>query len=412
MRERLVILLVGVTLATIALFGIPRAYAVADLVEKTEHAQVTRGVDVMAVAIASRRDMAPITESYLTSLRDQDERLEYVAADQTRIISGTPTAAPSDFARTKKLRGGGTITVSQPDYVVTDEVSKALLPLIALGLALAAIAALLALVAARRLARPFQQLAHTATEIGNGRFDVEVPHFSIPEAEKVGESLRRASGQLDQLVRRERDFAITASHELRTPITALRLSLEDLTLWPQTPADVSAELTHSLTELDRLNAAITRLLEGGEANLLGTPVDVDLTGLARAAVDRWHEAAGSRGRAIVLGVEAVVPAAVVTGPVEQVIDALIEHALTHGRGQVTITTRVAESTLQVLVADEGARTLAPGVLHEAADDHQAAELSFAAGLAESMGGYLGVLDAPVTTFVLALPTMSSSHDDL
>ncbi len=403
MRERLVILLVGITLTVIALFGIPRAYAVADLIEETEHAQVVRATDVMAVAITARRDLAPITESYLSSLREQDERLVYIAPDRTRIVSGPARAGDTDFMQTRQLRGGGRITVSQPEAVVTDQVSKALLPLIALALALAAVAAVIALFAARRLARPFQRLAESATEIGNGRFDVHIPHSSIPEAEEVGESLRRASGQLDQLVRRERDFAITASHELRTPITALRLSLEDLTLWPQTPADVAEELTGSLAELDRLNMAITRLLDGGDATLLGTLVDVDLTNMARAAVDRWRVAALDRGRQVVLGGEAVVPASVVTGPVEQVLDVLVEHALARGSGRITVTARAAGSTVQVRVADESPREIPPGVLHETAGDRPAADLSLAAGLAESMDGYLGVGDAPLTTLVLALP---------
>ncbi len=403
MRERLVVLLVGITLIVIALFGIPRAYAVADLVEETEHAQVIRAVDVMAVAITSRRDLAPITESYLSSLREQGERLVYIGPDRTRIVSGPATAGDTDFVQTRQLRGGGRITISQPESVVSDQVSKALLPLIALALALAAVAALIALLAARRLARPFQQLAESATEIGNGRFDAQIPHYSIPEAEQVGESLRRASRQLDQLVRREREVAITASHELRTPITALRLSLEDLTLWPQTPADVTEELTLALTELDRLNAAITRLLDEGDPTLLGTPVDVDLTSLARGAVERWREAALDLGRTVVLGSESVVPASVVLGPVEQVVDLLVERALTHGSGRITVTARTADSTLRVLVTDEGPRSLSPGVLHESTDDEQPAGLSRAAGLAESMDGYLGVADTPATTFILALP---------
>jgi len=54
----------------------------------------------------------------------------------------------------------------------------------------------------------------------------------------------------------------SASHELRTPITALRLSLEDLTLWDSTPPAVRAELQRALREIDRLSTAVTRVLEG------------------------------------------------------------------------------------------------------------------------------------------------------
>jgi signal transduction histidine kinase len=55
--------------------------------------------------------------------------------------------------------------------------------------------------------------------------------------------------------------AASASHELRTPITALRLSLEDLTLWDTTPPAVRAELESALREVERLSTAVTRVLE-------------------------------------------------------------------------------------------------------------------------------------------------------
>lgn len=55
--------------------------------------------------------------------------------------------------------------------------------------------------------------------------------------------------------------AASASHELRTPITALRLSLEDLTLWDATPPAVRAELESALREVERLSTAVTRVLE-------------------------------------------------------------------------------------------------------------------------------------------------------
>ena len=404
MRERLVVMLVGMTVAVIALFGVPRAYATADLVRNNEQEQVTRALQVMSVAVGTRQqDQPPVTESFLASLRQQDERLVYVAPDGTRVVSGSATSDDSDFSRSTGLRGGGSITLSQPDSVVAGQVANALLPLVVLALVLAVLAAALGLFVARRLARPFRQLADSATEIGNGRFDLEVPHFSIPEAEEVGEALRRASRQLDQLVHRERDFAINASHRLRTPITGLRLSLEDLTLWPQTPPDVSAELTASLAELDRLSAAITSLLDRRQDELLGAPVDIDLTTLARSAIDRWHAAAAESGRTIALGNDTAVPASLVTGPVNQVVDVLIDNALAHGTGRITVTTGMAHSYLRFLVADEGARTMPTGVLHESTDSNTPAGLSRAAALAESMGGYLGVSDTPLTTFVLALP---------
>ena len=98
-----------------------------------------------------------------------------------------------------------------------------------------------------------------------GRFDVEVPHYGVPEAEAIGSALRRSARDLDALVRREREFAVSASHELRTPVTALRLEIEDVASWPQTPPDVAEELSRALAELDRLSATISTLLGGPTA---------------------------------------------------------------------------------------------------------------------------------------------------
>ena len=119
--------------------------------------------------------------------------------------------------------------------------TKASLGLSAGELGLVLLAAVTGFLLAKRLARPFGELADAADHLGQARFDVALPHYSIPEAEAIGAALRRASTQLDSLVEREREFAANVSHQLRTPVTALRLTLEDLSMWPETPPTVAAE---------------------------------------------------------------------------------------------------------------------------------------------------------------------------
>ena len=265
MRERLVAAFVGITVAVIALYGIPRAFIVADLVRTGEQRQVDRSADLLAVAVGERREAgAAVDVAFLTPLVGRSgETLEVVAPGGRRVSTGARAGgrSPDDVAATRTLPDGTRLTLRTSASVVADRVSAAILPIVLLGLGLTVAAGGFGYLLARRLSKPFGELAEVAGHVGQGRFDVDVPHYDVPEAEAIGEALRRGSAQLDELVRRERDVAVNASHELRSPITALRLEIEDLAMWPQTPADVAAELNSYLPELDRLSAAITEYLD-------------------------------------------------------------------------------------------------------------------------------------------------------
>ncbi|GAA4112441.1 hypothetical protein GCM10022415_07210 [Knoellia locipacati] len=264
MRERLIALFVGLTVAVLALSGIPRAYAVADLVHVNEQSKAERSADLIAVVIGERASSrGAVTEASLAPLLDSAESIEYVAPGGTVTRAGTAAQRPSpdDISVSREVPGGGRVTLWRSGDVVEEGVSDAVLPMVLLALALLIAAALVGSVLARRLSRPFAELATVADDIGQGRFDVEVPHYAVPEAEAIGDALRRGAGRLDELVERERSLAVNASHELRTPIAALRLELEDLAMWPQTPPEVADELRGYIPELKRLSAAVTQYLD-------------------------------------------------------------------------------------------------------------------------------------------------------
>src|SRR5690606_31234399 len=124
------------------------------------------------------------------------------------------------------------------------------------------------------------------------------------------------------------------------PITALRLTLEDLSMWPETPPEVAAELTANLSELDRLSGAITELLELSRGRRLGEPLDVDLGDLLQDVADRWTPHIEELDRTVAVEIIGDVRAHVVPGPVLQILDVLVENACTHGAGHITL--RAAE----------------------------------------------------------------------
>jgi signal transduction histidine kinase len=316
---------------------------------------------------------------------------------------GAGDVAVDGPSSTVDLPGGGSLTLERSQRSVTDPVSDHVLPLALLAVLLSVAAGLLGVVAARRVTRPLDQLVGLAADLGAGRFDTAVPRSREPEVDELGQALADAGRHLEQLVARERTLAVNASHELRTPITALRLSLEDLTLWPQVTQDVREELERAIAEVDRLGVAVTELLEGRRDEAREAEVDVDLHAVACEAARSWRGRLAEQGRRLVLEESTPVPARIVVQPVQQVVDALVEHAATEGSGTVTLDVTALRTVLRVRVTDQGARRVPSGVLHGDDAHARAAGLAESATTVEALGGYLAAEDTGTSSLLLVLP---------
>jgi signal transduction histidine kinase len=384
MRERLVAAFVCVTLLTLVVFGVVRAYALESLIERSETVRVERSARLVGAVVSERQDHGePVTFGYLRSLLGADEWVRYVAPNGRTMVARSAgyTASPSraDVADTVRLSGGGTLTFARSRQFVDDAVSDALMPVVLLAVGLALVAGALGYAVARRLSRPFQELAGVARDLGRGRFDVEVPHYAIPEADVVGRALETSAVQLHDLVVREREFVLTASHELNTPITALRLELEDLSLDPGLPAAATQQLRRSMGEVDRLSASVNHLLDAARERKVGVTSDVDVAQLACEVAARWQAA----GRAVeVVGGPARVHLA--AGPVEQILDDLVSQTMED------VTVEVAELSDHVRV-----RVCSPGP--------PSGVPAGARSVAEAVGAHLTVDRGPTTSYTLRLP---------
>jgi signal transduction histidine kinase len=413
-RDRLVAALVGMTVAMIAFYGVPRAYLLADLVSTQENRKIERSATLLAVVIEERgADATPVDEEFLGGLLNTGETIEYVAPDGTTVTAGPTPDLERDIVHRRAVPGGGSLTLSRSGELIDQRISEALIPLILVGLGLTAFAAVVGFVLARWLSRPFGELAEAANHLGRGRFDIHFPHYSIPEAEAIGSALRTSSAQLDDLVRREREFAANASHQLRTPITALRLELEDLALWPETPPEVAKELNSYLPELDRLSSAINELLGLARGRRLGDAVQLDLSELVADVVSRWRSQVEASGHQLVHVDNGPVPARVVPGPVLQILDVLIENAATHGTSPIQVEARAETRFVEIRVGDGGIRSIGNEVFQRGTSSKSGTEgglgLTIATDLATTMGGYLKLAEGEHTTFVLMLPGTGSDE---
>lgn len=410
MRERLVLAFVGLTVAVIGLYGVPRAYFLADLVREQAWSSMDGTGAVLEELISERtRDGGTVDESLLRSGLVAADRVEYDPADGEPLVVGKADDDADGVSVTRELSDGSILRLTESGSSIGSSVRDALLPLVLLGLVLALGSAVLGVALARRLSRPFQELAGLSRELGEGRFDLEVPSYVVPEADEIGSAIRGAAAQLDDLVRREREFAANASHQLRTPLTALRLNLEDLTMWPETDPAVATELGYGLDELDRLSAAIDELLDLARGRRIEAEQQVDLVAVVRTSAERWASRLAAESRTLMTEKSGRRSRTrVPIGPLEQALDILIDNARKHGRGTITVEVRDAHTHLEILVSDEGTAHLGPEVFHRGvstgAEGSEGIGLALAAELVEVCGGHLSLdTSAPTTRFVMWLP---------
>ncbi len=286
MRERLVVVLVGLTVAVIALYGVPRAYVLADLVHRQEQRKVERSADIAAhlVDVAVRNDVAVTPALLEGTLHDQEGVVVEPADGRDQVEAGRAERADGDLTATRALADGGTLTLFRSADLVEERVSSAILPLVLIGLGLVLAAVVAGVLLARWLARPFRDLAAAAERLGAGRFDLGLPPQPVREADQVATALSESGRRLEALLTHERELAVHASHELRTPLAALRLELEDLASWPQTDPEVAMELTRAVGQLDRLSDSVTHLLDQAREGRREAETEVDVAAVVRDEV--------------------------------------------------------------------------------------------------------------------------------
>ncbi|MGZ4643400.1 MAG: sensor histidine kinase [Blastococcus sp.] len=423
MRRRIVVLTVLAAVLATSLFGVPLAYGVAQFYLDDERGELERVADVAAIAVAA--DLARGAEPSDLPAGASDIDLALYGSRGQRSSGQGPLHGDRPVARAlggtvaseNDLNGQLVVAVPVTDGDAVTGVVRAasnysgVRQRIAgtwaamLGLGAAAIAAtwLLARRQARRLAAPLEALSRTAAQLGGGNFGVRTAPSGIPEIDAAGSSLDTTAARLGAMVARERAFSADASHQLRTPLTGLRLGLE--TALDSPGADLRAAATAAIDAADRLEQTIEDLLSlAREPGRDDTPLEVDE--LLREVEQTWRPVLATQDRALRIDVQPETPGSTAApAAVRQVIAVLLDNAARHGAGNVTLTVRDAGGALAFDVADEG-----PGVddtepLPRRKDGTRGPGigLTLARGLAEAEGGRLRVSRPAPPVFTLLLP---------
>ncbi|MEU9913279.1 ATP-binding protein [Streptomyces sp. NPDC051001] len=406
MRRRLIQSTLAVVLVVIAVFGVSLV-----IVEtRTISNSAQERVDSEAVRLAS------IVDSRLLGEQTVDARVlkEQVAGDRYAVIRipGEPaievgTKATGDvISATETGEEGETVTVQEPRSSVTREVGRTLLIIGAVALLAVIAAVLLAVRQANKLASPLTDLAETAERLGSGDPRPRHKRYGVQELDRVADVLDSSAERIARMLTAERRLAADASHQLRTPLTALSMRLEEITLTEDLDT-VKEEATIALTQVERLTDVVERLLTNSRDPRTGSAVSFELDEVIQQQLAEWRPAYRSVGRAIVSSGKRHLRAVGTPGAVAQVLAALIENSLMHGGGTVALRTRVTGNQAVIEVTDEGPGVpadLGARIFERAISGRNSTGIGLAVArdLAEADGGRLEMLQAQPAVFGLFL----------
>ncbi|MFJ8535695.1 sensor histidine kinase [Streptomyces sp. NPDC093591] len=383
---------VALVAGAIALFTVPVAFTLTDQLRDDTAASVRREADTMALLLGNGNPPS------CTALDRMAEAYAGQTPGKVEVTERCATVLPSpkqDAALTKALETGESTTdwgssfIWGPELKITvaaresktefdgrnsgpvvgavrivyktDDLTSRLWTIwgfrAGLAVAVLAVAAVVGAGVARRLTRPLRQLNDTASKFSDGDLTARSPVTGPKETQTLARTLNQAGERLDTLIAAQRIFVADASHQLRTPLTALRLSLDNI-------ADgvdddfVREDVEQATAEVVRMSRLVNGLLVLARAEAKVSAAEpLALADIVRERLSVWRPAADERGVTITLRGSADGRLLVLTSPgqLEQVLDNVLSNALEVSPDGGTITVRVEPRGDEVVLSvdDEG-----------------------------------------------------------
>jgi len=267
---------------------------------------------------------------------------------------------------------------------------------------------------ANRLTAPLVYLAASAEQLGAGQVRPRLEPSGVEEIDLVAAELARSADRMAGRLAAERQFASDASHQLRTPLTALSMRLEEIMVATDDP-DVSEEARISLEQVERLVRVVDDLLANSRRLQGGTTEAVRLLEVVHQQEEEWQPTFHAAGRRLVVEVDRATQVLATPGALAQVIATLIENSLRHGAGTTTVRSRPSgpSGAVVVEVADEGAGVpddLAPRIFEREVTSGKGTGLGLALArdLASADGGRLELAQRRPAVFALFLSGVPAS----
>ena len=249
-------------------------------------------------------------------------------------------------------RPNGAVRITQSVAAVHRAVRSSILDLALLAAVVLAIGLTAGALIARQVSRPIRDLDAAARQVAAGDLATRVAVAGSSEQRSLARAFNEMTERVRRLLRGQQDFVADASHQLRTPLTALRLRLENLGDRFEDDGDAEAQIDAGMHEVDRLSHMVNELLilsRAGERELPGEASD--LHSAARRAATRWRQAAVDRGIGLEVTGQGCGAVWCAAADLDRSIDALVENALGYAPTGSTVSIACAPGRIEVV--DEG-----------------------------------------------------------
>lgn len=260
----------------------------------------------------------------------------------------------------------------------------------------------------RRLAEPMTRLAEAAEKLGEGTTRLDPIRSDIPEVDRVSVVLTRSAQQVTKSLAAEREFASDASHQLRTPLTALLMRLEEISVSDDVQV-VHEEAGIAMEQVERLTRVVDDLLMRSRRSNDAPRPEVSLDSVIAALQREWQPAFEQARRSVRVHGERGLVVKSTPVALSQVLSTLLENSLVHGRGTVEMQARRSGPSVVVEVSDQGdgvPAAIAPHIFERSVSSGRGQStglgLALARDLAESNGGRLDLVSAQPVRFALFL----------
>jgi signal transduction histidine kinase len=273
----------------------------------------------------------------------------------------------------------------------------------------AGLAGWLTAVFARWLTRPVEELAEAAGRLGAGDPRPLGRRYSDPDLDQLADGLDSSARRLSSLLAADRELAVDASHQLRTPLTALSMRLEEMIAAADDPDVVREEGSAALTQAERLADVVTQLLSPARRATAASAALTGIDEIVQQQVVEWEPAfRRARRKLEVIGVRDL-QAHVTPGGLAQVLATLLDNALMHGGGTVTLQTSQSARSVVIEVRDEGdgiPHDLVPRIFERSVSGRPEGTglgLALARTMAAADGGRVVLVKPKPATFAVFLP---------
>jgi len=358
MRRRVLQATIAAVTVAVVLLGFPLAFLGAQYARDNELQKLDTRASQLAATIDFRDSRAILMtsrmlEPFTGGANTLPASVLVVQPQGTRLQAGDPITGKSLSA--EATAGTGALVILTVSWWTVFWISARVVVLVVAAAFIAFGAGIaMAMWQANRLAAPLVYLAASAEQLGSGQVRPSLEPSGVEEIDLVAAELARSADRMAGRLAAERQFASDASHQLRTPLTALSMRIEEITL-VSGQQEVREEARIALEQVERLVTVVDDLLMRSRTERGGTTEAVHLIDVVRQQEEEWSPTFAAAGRELVLGVAEDAQVLATPGALAQALATLIENSLKHGGGRTTVRSRPSgpRGAIVIEVADEG-----------------------------------------------------------